>query len=179
MRRARSLHAPPEATSGTAANLPTTIQTQAKIFGQILTKSRFFVVSQAGLTPMRGVAKGLRRGHTSRGVNQRRKRLAQGGEPEQCAPSSAVVRNVISHEAFAAARAEFARSRVLDRYRLGEDAELGTLAELICKDERGLYVLPFPGRRSHLGWINPRSHHLIRSPVIGWRELPEDLESPA
>src|SRR5206468_1491930 len=53
---------------------------------------------------------------------------AQCGEPEQCPPSSAVMRNVISHQAFAAARAEFARSRALDRYRLGEDAEVGTLA---------------------------------------------------
>jgi hypothetical protein len=121
MRQARSLHAPPEATSGTAANLPTTIQTQAKIFGQIVTKIQI-VVSQAGLTAsMRGVAKRLG-GAIRAGCKPTWKRVAQGGEPEQCASSSVVVRNVISHEAFAAVRAEFARSRVLKRYRLGEDA---------------------------------------------------------
>jgi hypothetical protein len=83
------------------------------------------------------------------------------------------VNNVFSLDRFAAARLEFARSRVLDRYELNEDAEPGTLAELVCEDERGFYVLPFPGRQTHVGWINPRSHCLIRSPVIGWRELPE------
>jgi hypothetical protein len=88
------------------------------------------------------------------------------------------VHNLVSYKQFVAARANLERSRMLAQFETIAEADFDTLAELICEDERGLYVLPFPGRKTQLGWINPRSCELIRSPIIGWRKLSEGIGEP-
>ena len=41
--------------------------------------------------------------------------------------------------------------------------------ELLCRDARGVYVLPFPGRRLNANWINARTNETLEVEVLGWR----------
>jgi hypothetical protein len=41
--------------------------------------------------------------------------------------------------------------------------------ELLCRDSRGVYVLPFPGRRMNGAWVNGRTNDTLEVEVVGWR----------
>ncbi len=41
--------------------------------------------------------------------------------------------------------------------------------ELLCRDSRGVYVLPFPGRRIDGAWVNSRTSETLEFEVLGWR----------
>ena len=41
--------------------------------------------------------------------------------------------------------------------------------ELLCRDSRGVYVLPFPGRRINAAWVNARTNETLEVEVLGWR----------
>lgn len=86
--------------------------------------------------------------------------------------------NVVSYTQFIAARAEVMRVRLLALFETTAEANVGTVAELMCKDERGPFLLPFLGRKTSRGWVNPRSGKLIKLPIVGWRKLPTGVSEP-
>jgi hypothetical protein len=48
----------------------------------------------------------------------------------------------------------------------------GELLELLCEDERGQYVLPFPCVWKGRAYWNPRAHNdrrALEAKVVGWR----------
>jgi hypothetical protein len=45
----------------------------------------------------------------------------------------------------------------------------GHLMELLCEDNNGTYVLPFPCRWVDGAWRSIRSDHRIVANVVGWR----------
>ena len=60
--------------------------------------------------------------------------------------------NVISYTQFIAARAKVLRSRLFAQFETTAEANVGTVAELMCEDERGPFLLPFLGRKTKL-WM--------------------------
>jgi hypothetical protein len=86
--------------------------------------------------------------------------------------------NVVSYTQFIAARARVLRSRLFEQFETSVEADVGTVAELMCEDERGPFLLPFLARKTKRGWMNPRSRKLIAIPVVGWRKLPADFSEP-
>jgi len=52
-----------------------------------------------------------------------------------------------------------------------DDPPPGCVAELLCEDHVGTYVLPFACRWTGAAWINARTGEDIRGTVVGWREV--------
>jgi hypothetical protein len=48
---------------------------------------------------------------------------------------------------------------------------VGCIAEVLCEDTSGTYVLPYPCIWTDGDWCNSDTLGLIEARVIGWREL--------
>lgn len=50
--------------------------------------------------------------------------------------------------------------------------ESGIDVELICRDQRSTYLLPFPCRFDGEVWINQATGEVLATRVLGWRPFP-------
>ena len=59
------------------------------------------------------------------------------------------------------------RNRVADFS--SESPVVGRSHQLLCRDNRGTYVLPYPCIWSGQQWLNAEKSLLIEAEVVGWR----------
>ncbi len=63
-------------------------------------------------------------------------------------------------------------ARIADYQADGFAAATGDV-ELLCRDFRSTYVIPFPCRRSDDAWINGQTGEILQAEVVGWRPWAE------
>lgn len=62
------------------------------------------------------------------------------------------------------------RAARIEQFMNGEEASEGTRGALLCEDNRGTYVIPFPCRYSEGVWLNEGTGEIINAEAVGWRE---------